>query len=216
VGVDEHRLDGGVAVRVSALCLGSRGRPSPLLICSAAVRAALLLDLALAGRITETEDAVEVDATPTGFAPADRLLAAVVAEPDRSLDSWLDERRLTLDDVIAANVSSGRWDRRDLAFRRDLYVDLAAEQTRRDLARSADDPLDGLSRADACVTAIGASSGLLDRKRGVPGDVPPALLTATRDVERLAEHVTAHLTATYWLYRGQAGALRTGDTIGPG
>src|SRR3712207_1091824 len=101
-------LDGGVAVRVSALCLDRRGRPSSLLICSAAVRAGLLLDLALTGRVTQTDESVELDAEATGFAPADRLLAAVDAEPDRSLDSWLGERRLTLGDVVAANEASGR------------------------------------------------------------------------------------------------------------
>ncbi|MGY1742863.1 MULTISPECIES: hypothetical protein [unclassified Blastococcus] len=146
-------LAGGVAVRVPALCLDSRGRPSPLLICSAAVPARLLLDLALAGRITQTASAVELDATPTGFAPADELLATVLAETDRPLDSWLHDRRLTLHDVVRANVASGRWHRRRLALRLDRYADSAEDTTWADRSRMPDLPPRDLGRADACVTA---------------------------------------------------------------
>src|ERR1700712_5123474 len=103
-------LDGGVAVRVAALCLDPNGRLSERLICSTAVRAALLVDLALAGRLESTDDSIVIDETPTGFAPADRLLAAVAVEPERSLDGWLDERRIGLRDVAEANVASGRWE----------------------------------------------------------------------------------------------------------
>ena len=209
-------LAGGVAVRVSALCLDRRGRPASLLICSAAVRAGLLLDLALAGRVTQTETSVEIDATPTGFAPADRLLAAVVAEPERSLDSWLDERRLTLADVVAANVASGRWERRRLAFRRDSYADRAADQTGRDLARSPVTVPGSLSPADACVTTVAAAAGLLDRRSGTPDDPAPDVLAAAGEVRWLAEHVAGHLTATYWRYRSQSSALWAADTVGPG
>jgi hypothetical protein len=200
-------LTGGVAVRVSALCLDSRGRPSRLLICSAAVRAGLLLDLALAGRVTQTETSVDIDATPTGFGPADRLLAAVVAEPERSLDSWLDERRLTLRDVVAANEVSGRWERRRRPLRRDTYVDRAAEQTRRDLTRPPDAGPDGVTPADACVTAVAAASGLLDRESGFPDQPSHGLLTATGRAQWLAEHVAAHLAATNQRFREQVSGL---------
>jgi hypothetical protein len=73
------------------------------------VRGGLLLDLALAARVESTEDSVVVDPTPTGFAPADRLLAAVAVEPERSLDSWLDERRIGLRDVAEARAAA-RWE----------------------------------------------------------------------------------------------------------
>jgi hypothetical protein len=60
-------LTGGVAVRVSALCLDSRGRLADRLLCGTAVRAGLLLDLALAGRLESEDDSIVVDGTPTGF-----------------------------------------------------------------------------------------------------------------------------------------------------
>ncbi|WP_170861085.1 GPP34 family phosphoprotein [Trujillonella endophytica] len=209
-------LADGVAVRVSALCLDSQGRLSDLLIASAAVRAGLLLDLALAGRVTQTDDAVEIDAEPTGFPPADRLLAAVVAEPGRPLDGWLDERRLGLADLAAANEASGRWVRRRQLLRRDRYVDRAADQTRRDLARSPEVGGVGLTAQDAAVTAVAAAAGLLDRRRGEPDEPSPGLLAATGDVRWLADHVTGHVTAACWRYRAQSMGLRVSGTVGPG
>jgi hypothetical protein len=211
-----HSLAGGVAVRVSALCLDARGRPARVLICSAAVRAGLLLDLALAGRITETADAVEIDATPTGFGPADRLLAAVGAERERSLDSWLDERRLGLRDLVEANEASGRWVRQTTGWRRTCYVDRAEERTRSDLLRTPDTDPSQLPPEDACVTAVAAAAGLLARETGAPADVPATLVTSTGEARWLAEYVAPHLTATYWRHRSQAIGLRAADTIGPG
>ena len=102
-------LSGGVAVRVAALCLDSGGRLAGRVLCGDAVRGGLLLDLALAQRVESTDDSVVVDPTPTGFGPADRLLAAIAVEPERSLDGWLAEKRLRLRDVADAAVTSGRW-----------------------------------------------------------------------------------------------------------
>lgn len=53
-----------------------------------------------------TDDSIVVDETPTGFAPADGLLAAIVVEPERSLDGWLDERRIGLREVADAAVTA--------------------------------------------------------------------------------------------------------------
>lgn len=211
-----HDLTAGVAVRVSALCLDRRGRPSPLLICSAAVRAGLLLDLALAARITQTASAIDVDATPTGFAPADELLEGVLAEPDRPLDGWLDDRRLTLGDVVAANEASGRWRRRRRVLRRDTYVDDAEDVTWADRSHSPELPPAGSDPVEACVTVVLAASGLLDRRHGFPVEVPAGLLDAAGDARWLAEHVAGHLTATQRRYRMQARAMGTSDTFGPG
>lgn len=83
-------LDHGVAVRLAGLCLDGKGRLNERLLASAAVRAGLLVDLGLAGRVESTDDSVLIDSTPTGFAPADLLLAAIAVEPERSLDDWLD------------------------------------------------------------------------------------------------------------------------------
>jgi hypothetical protein len=204
-----------VAVRVSALCLDKDGRLTDRLIFSDAVRAALLVDLVLAGRMTSTEDSIVVDATPTGFPPADRLLAAIAAESERSLDEWLDERRIGLRDVVAENVATGRWERRTGPFGLQArYTDHAPQQTARDLSRSLPDwPEDG-SPEDACVTVVGAASGLLDREFGLPENPPPAVLAATGPAEWLCSTVVEHLRQVHVRYREQAGALGAG-IVGP-
>jgi hypothetical protein len=201
-------LSGGVAVRVSGLCLGDSGRLPEMLLCSTAVRGGLLLDLALAGRVESAEDSVVVDPTPTGFDPADRLLAAIAVEPERSLDDWLDEKRIGLRDVAAANVSSGRWERRSGPFgvgRR--FTDLRPEQTERDLGRQPVTDVDDWAPADACVTAIAVAAGLLDRVGLVLERPPGEVLAAAGPAAWLCTAVVDHLLTTGARYRAQAGAL---------
>jgi hypothetical protein len=195
-------------VRVSALCLEQDGRLPDRLLASDAVRAGLLLDLVLAGRMTSTEDSIVVDPTPTGFAPLDRLLAAIDAEPERSLDGWLQERRIGLRDVVAANVASGRWERRPgLLGLRARYTDLHREQTVRDRARNASGWPPNASPEDACVTVVAGAGGLLDPEFGLPEDPPPALLAATGPAAWLSPTVVEHLRQAHARYRDQAGAL---------
>ena len=202
----------GVAVRISAMCLARNGRLVDRLLASDAVRGALLVDLALACRMTSAEDSIVVDGTPTAFAPADRLLAAMSAEAERPLDGWLDERRIGLRDVAEANVVTGRWERRPgLLGLRPRYTDRHIGQTERDLSRSASDWSTDASPEDACVTVIAATSGLLDRELGV-GQLPsPAVLAATGDAEWLCPTVVEYLTRTAARYRHQAGALGIGS-----
>ncbi|MGY1692455.1 hypothetical protein [Geodermatophilus sp. SYSU D01105] len=66
--------DDSVSMRLACLAL-DRGRLTDDLVTPLAVRGALLVDLALRGRVAETAEAVEIDPLPSGFAPADRLLA---------------------------------------------------------------------------------------------------------------------------------------------
>jgi hypothetical protein len=205
----------GVAVRVCALCLQPDGRLPVRLLSSDAVRAALLVDLALAGRMTAAEDSIVVDATPTGYAPADRLLAAIDAEPERSLDGWLAERRIGLRDVVAANVASGRWERRPgLLGLRSRYIDRHREQTARDLARSPSDRSADASPEDACVTVVAAASGLLDPSFDLPAEPPPDLIAATGPAAWLCPTVVEHLRRAHARYRDEAGALG-GGVVGP-
>jgi hypothetical protein len=187
-------LSGGVAVRLSGLCLSGDGRLGERLLWDTAVRGGLLLDLGLSGRVESTDDSIEIDETPTGFVPADRLLAAIGAEPERSLDEWLAERRLGLRDVAAANLASGRWAERRGAFglgRR--YTDQEAAQTAADLRRAADDDPLGWSPADACVTAVAAAGGLLARETGYSLPPSPAIVAAAGPVAWLCEAVVEHL-----------------------
>lgn len=204
-------LADGVAVRISAMCLAPNGRLVDRLLASDAVRGALLVDLALTSRMTSAEDSIVVDGTPTGFPPADRLLAAIIAEAERPLDGWLDERRIGLRDVAEANLASGRWELRPgLLGLRPRYTDRHIEQTERDLSRTASDwPVDA-TQEDACVTVIAEVSGLLDRELGV-GQLPsPAVLASTGGADWLCPTVLEYLQAAAQRYRMEAGALSGG------
>jgi hypothetical protein len=208
-------LSSGVAVRIAALCRSDQGRLSDKLLCGTAVRGGLLLDLALAGRVESAEDSVVVDPTPTGFGPADRLLAAIAVEPERSLDQWMDERRIGLREVADANVASGRWVRRPGRFgfgRR--YDDLHLADTERDRRRQADDDTQPWSRADACVIAVAIAAGLQDLELWAPGRRPDELLRETGSVAWLAAAVVEHVLVAGARYRAQAGALGAGG-LGP-
>ncbi|MFC4692646.1 GPP34 family phosphoprotein [Geodermatophilus arenarius] len=201
----------GVAARVAALCLDPRGRPGDWSVCGPAVRAGLLLDLGLDGRVTQTADSVVVDRSPTGSAAADRLLAAIATGPERSLDSWVEDGPVGLRDVADAEVAAGRWHRRRLRWRRDRFV---PDRERLDVDRTRDPGLldDGWSAGDAAVVAVALAAGL----RG-GGPVPPAaeLVAATGAAAWLCGAVTEHLHATARRYRAQATALRAGDAPGP-
>jgi hypothetical protein len=208
-------LSGGVAVRIAALCLGEQGRLSDKLLCGTAVRGGLLLDLGLSGRVESAEDSVVIDPTPTGFGPADRLLAAIAVEPERSLDGWMDERRIGLRDVADANVASGRWARRPGPFgfgRR--YDDLHAKETERDRGRLSVDDTQPWSRVDTCVTVLATAAGLQDLELWAAGRRPDELLAATGPVAWLAAAVVDHVLAAGARYRAQAGALGAGG-VGP-
>ena len=208
-------LSNGVAVRVAALCLDASGRLADTLMCGAAVRGGLLLDLALAGRVESTDDSIVVDRTPTGFAPADSLLAAIAVEPERSLDGWLDERRLRPRAVADANVASGRWQMRSGRFgvgRR--YTDLGHEQTVRDLRRQASEMPPGCTPQDAGVTAVACAAGLLDRDGGLNERPPAEVVAAAGSAAWLCAAVVDHLLLAGARYRAQAGALGAGP-VGP-
>ena len=158
-----------------------------------------------------------MDPTPTGFEPADRLLAAIAVEPERSLDGWLDERRIGLRDVVDANVASGRWQRRSGPFgfgRR--YDDLRPEQTERDRRRPGGRrrPTPG-RRTDACVIAIADGGRAAGRRAlGTRGGVPTSCSSATGPVAWLAGAVVDHVLRDRRSLPGQAGALGAGG-LGP-
>jgi hypothetical protein len=181
-----------VAVRVAALCLDANGRLSDRLVCGPAIRGGLLLDLALAGRVEQTEDSIVIDGEPIGFEPADRLLAAIEVEPERSLDGWLDERRLGPREVAAAAVAAGHWtERRGVLGLARRYVDGMPVRTTADRRRDPGDDPAGWSPADACVCAVGAAARLLE-----PGFDPmpsPAVLAATGTAAWLCTAVVEHL-----------------------
>lgn len=198
-------LTGGVAVRLSALCLSADGSLGDFSLWDDAARGALLLDLALAGRLESLEDSIVVDAEPTGFPPADGLLAAIGAEPERALDGWLAERRLGLRHLATANVGSARWSMRRDLFGRRRYVDLHSEATRADVRMARDTDPGDWTPADACVLVLAAAASL--RIAGPP-DVD-AVLPRTGPAAWLCEAVLDHLRLAAMRYGTEASGLRS-------
>src|SRR6476661_5074742 len=151
-------IDGGVTVRLASLCLDDDGRLRDYFIWDTAARGALLLDLALAGRLTETDDSVDIDPTPIGFPPADALLAAITVEPERSLDWWIQSGGVRLGDVADAIVGAGRWtEHRHLLGRR--FEDQAADQTNEDRRRVSGTPDPTWTPETAAVVAVTTAAG---------------------------------------------------------
>lgn len=95
--------------RIAALCLDSTGHLPDNVYPAMALRGAVLVDLALAGRLTQTEDSIGVDPTPLGRQVPDRALAELDALDGRSLDWWLEHSHLGLPDMAADQVAGGSW-----------------------------------------------------------------------------------------------------------
>lgn len=194
--------DDSVSMRLAGLAL-DRGRLTDDLVTGLAVRGALLVDLALRGRVTDTDDVVEVDPEPSGFAPADRLLE--VETP--SLTELLRRGAVDQRDVAAEHLRRGSWTlRRSWLGRR--YVDHRADRTRAD-EQALDPAPDGpRSPTDAAVAAIGSTLGLLATPRELPDD---ELLAATEPARWVVELVVEEVDRA--LARGQAlrGAVSFAD-----
>lgn len=186
-------LTAGVAVRLSALCLDASGRLGDYALWQTAVRGAVLVDLALAGRLAQTDDSITIDETPTGFAPADFLLRAIAVEHERSLDWWIDHGPVRLRDVAAANVAFGRWAVTGPVLRR-RYEDLRPQATERDRAREAWRSDSTWSPETAAVVAIACAAG-------APGDSPVSppeeLVARTGSARWLCQAVIEHLAEAH-------------------
>ncbi len=182
-------MDAGVTVRMAALCLEDDGRLRDYLIWDTAARGALLIDLALAGRVVETDDSVTIDPTPTGFPPADALLGAMTVEPERSLDWWIQSGGVRLGDVAQALVAAGRWtEHRHLLGRR--FVDQQAEQTARDRALVFGTPDPTLSPETAAVIAVTTAAGEPGHRPEPPED---AILDLTGPLQWICRTVVEQL-----------------------
>jgi hypothetical protein len=203
--LSNHDLTSGVAVRLSAFCLTGAGKLRRYDIWDVAVRAALLVDLALSGRVTQEEDSVVVDPTPTGFAPADALLAPIAVEPERALDWWMDRGAVDLGDLVRDNVDSGRWRRFWTPLGRRYAVEVGSPSA--DAAELAETPetpeTAGRDPATAAVAVIGDTSGITDMRPGEPAD---GLLEHTGGVRWLCEAVVDHLQVAHRRNLRQAGA----------
>ena len=201
----DEDLTRGVAVRLSAFCLDGSGRLRRYDLWDVAVRGALLVDLALAGRVAQEADSVVVDPTPTGFAPADLLLDPMSVEFERPLDWWLDRGGTDLDDLVRDHVRSGRWAVRWTVLGRRYTVRSQARET--DLA-TIGRPDDGWTSATAALAAIGDASGITDMRPGKPAG---GLVERTGSVRWLCEAVVERLQMAHRRNLRQAGAADGGS-----
>ena len=197
-------LTSGVAVRLAALCLQENGRLRDFAIWDVAARGALLVDLARAGRLTEEPDGIVVDGTPTGFEPADRLLAAIAVEPERTLDWWLDHGGVRMQDVADACIASGRWTvERTLVGRR--YAD-GSPEAEADRRLDPHRPGPGWDPDTAAVMALSLACGA----QGWPEPVVAAELEFTGPLRWVCEAVTDHLAQAHRHNLRAAGAADGG------
>jgi hypothetical protein len=200
--VSDHDLTRGVAVRLSAFCLTDSGKLRSYDLWDVAVRGALLVDLALTGRVTHEADSVVIDPTPTGFAPADALLTPIVVEPERPLDWWMDRGAVCLDDLVRDNVASGRWRRHWTLLGRRYTEELGSRSA--DAAELTSAPETAAwDPATAAVAVIGDTSGITDMRPGEPAE---GLLDLAGEVRWMCEAVVDHLQVAHRRNLRQAGA----------
>ena len=158
-----------VAARVAALCLDDDGVLRWDVELAIAVRGGLLVDLALAGRLDQTEDSIELDSAPIGWPPADRALEELGTLDGQSLDWWLWHSSLGPDDVATALVDDGIWEEaeRQAGPRTRRFTERDPEPGLRDI-----DLLEGSSAVetveDAAVLSLIDASGLPDLRDPVP------------------------------------------------
>src|SRR3712207_3424348 len=163
-------------MRLAALAL-DRGRLTDDLVTALAVRGTLLVDLALRGRVRETEDAIEFDDPPTGFAPADRLLGQGAG----SLIDLLRRGPVDQDDLAAEHLRRGSWTtRRRLLGTR--YVDHRSDRTTADEQALEELLRETWTPEDAALAAIGSALGLLATPQ-----------------ERAGEELLSHTGPVRWL-----------------
>jgi hypothetical protein len=103
---------GPIATRLLRLCLQPNGTLLSTPLLASTTRAALLADLARHGALVTTPGGLELDTTTTGFVPADNLLAAVAARPDKTMEWWLRRGTPAVRDVVAELLHSRTWTRR--------------------------------------------------------------------------------------------------------
>lgn len=198
----DHDWDDSVSMRLAALAL-DRGRLTDDLVTALAVRGSLLVDLALRGQVRDTADAVESDDPPTGFPPADRLLADGAA----SLTDLLRSGPVDQQDLAAEHLRRGSWTaRRRLLGTR--YDDHRAERTRADEQLLEDPVREEWAPQDASLAAIAGTLGLLDAPRE---RAPEELLGHTEPVRWLVDVVVDEVHRMITRGRFMSGAVGFAD-----
>lgn len=189
--------DDSVSMRLAALALDG-GRLTDDLVTALAVRGTLLVDLALRDRVRETEDAVEFDDPPTGFPPADRLLAESASLTDLLRGGGVDQQ-----DLAAEHLRRGSWTaRRRLLGTR--YVDHRADRTQADEQALEEPAREEWTPQDASLAAIAGTLGLLATPRERAGE---GLLAHTEPVRWLVDLVVEEVDRAITRGRFMRGAV---------
>lgn len=180
------------ATRLAALCLTRRGRPRGLTYDDHLVRGALILDLAVRGALTHTDDAVELDhARAAAHGLAD--VAAEVDEGDTGLQWWLDRGRLGFEDWRGRLVDAGVWRLRPWSLRSPMQSFEDTERPRTDADREAGRRLvrTGTEAPETLVVlALGSISGVF----GAIHDPPQWVLEDLGEARWAGELVVERLT----------------------
>ena len=92
-------------MRLSWLCVTDKGRPSRLAFHDHGVRAAILVDLALARRIGVSQGQVGLDTTPTGMDLADKMLAWIARNRDLTVGAMIARGPGSVIDVLLPGAS---------------------------------------------------------------------------------------------------------------
>jgi hypothetical protein len=187
MGVDGMR----VAARLALLCLQGDGRLTPSRPAGQAVRAGGLVDLVLAGRLVEEDDAIELLPGPEAGRVAEELVAEVDADPGRPLADLVERGRTGLAEAAGELVDRGLWLPRAslLPWRGDRYRPADPSLARPALAPAVAD--DGASPDRAATAVLAAVAGLVDGRFAEPDERLLAACGPAEWVTRMAAEVIA-------------------------
>jgi Golgi phosphoprotein 3 (GPP34) len=177
-----------IAARFAALCLDAKGHLPDSDYADMGLRGALLVDLARVGRLTQTEESIDLDATPLGEPLADRALRELDALDGRSLDWWLGHGLVDLRDTATALVADGSWQQlpRQALHRDPRFAARRPEVREHDAVVLAGHVPPG-SAEDAAVAALAAAAGLAGARASGP---PDELVAATGSAAWVCRLVT--------------------------
>ena len=162
----------------------------------ATLRASLLIDLALDGRIDDGTQ-VTIDCEPSGFTPADMLLSAIVRVPDRDVGWWIGRGPKVQRALAHEWVRAGRWRPKrgllGLGYRYTDFVDPSGQewQVHRDRLNQVIAGAQPASVREAVLAAVARIARLVDGQPRSPAEyvwrIPPQLLAACGSVRWLIE-----------------------------
>jgi hypothetical protein len=200
--------ESSVADRVVSLSLAESGVPRRFPLYDSAVCAALMIDLALAGRLSNEADSLFLT-EGVGRPSAEALFDEMMRDPGRDLAWWLVRASTGLTEVLQDAEQDGHLRRRPRTLRHPLkyrYEATDAAAVELDVQRI-NEPNDRSLPWDppsAAVAALGIASGL----QGAPRTPPSELIKRTEHIAWLVSSLTATLIEIDQRNRATAFAVR--------